>query len=59
MLDVDYWLSVMFIKDRGDQVASESVCTFLRFNVFFKIQKTSLFTFFELLHTFSRTLPVL
>ena len=32
--------------------------TFFRFLRFFKIQKTWLFTFFELLHTFSRTLIV-
>jgi len=31
-------------------VACETICTFLRF------KKTWLFTFFELLHTFSRTL---
>jgi len=35
-------------------VASETVCTFLTY--FFKIRKHDLFTFFELLCTFSRTL---
>jgi len=41
-------------------VASETACTFLTFfNVFFKIQKTRLFTFFELFYTFSRMLVLL
>ena len=45
------------IKERSDQVACETIRTFLRFSGFFsKSKKHDFLRFFEFLHTFSRTL---
>jgi len=50
-------LEVFTHSCQTDKVVSRTVYTFCVFTVFFfKIRKCDFFTFFELLHTFSRTL---